>query len=188
MARPNDDLLQDISDWMYGVDVIANFPITQTFDINVDITNRWFDGETEVGSTPVSFNSDITGFSAKINKHFFPEGVIDPFVGIGVGYAKATLEASSSSTSLFSNDDNTFVDFVAGLEWKATDQFTIRPQITSGDSLDDFDVEDVLKDNLFLETQFIHWWNENWFSGFAIGSDFDDTEVGLGFFLGYGAW
>jgi len=64
----------------------------------------------------------------------------------------------------------------------------IRPQMTSGDSLDDFDVEDVFEENLVLETQFIWWWNERWFSGFAIASDFDDLEIGLGYFVGYGAW
>jgi len=188
MSRPNDDLLQEINDWAYGVNVITNFPITETLDINVDLSNGWFDGETMVGTTPVRFDSDITGFSAKVNKHFIPGGVVDPFAGIGIGYAKATIETSVGSTSLFGTDDNTFVDFVAGFEWKATDQFTIRPQISSGDSLDDFDIEEVIKDNLYLETQFIRWWNENWFTGFVIGSDFDDTEVGLGFFLGYGAW
>lgn len=188
MERPNDDLLQDISDWMYGTSVITNLPLTETIDINVDLTLGWFDGNTQIGSTPVSFDSDIISFSAQINKHFLPERAVDPFVGIGVGYARGTFEMSVGSSTLFSNENITVVDFVAGFEWKATDRLAIRPQITSINSLDDFDLDEVIKDNLFFETQFIWWCNENWFTGFAIGSDFDDTEIGLGFFLGYGAW
>ena len=188
MEHPNDDLLQDISDWMYGANVITNFPLTETWDVNLDFGLGWFGGTTEIASVPVSFDTDIISFEAKIIKHFFPEGAIDPFAGIGVGYAKGTFEMSVGPTTVFNNEDITFVDFVAGFEWKATDRLAIRPQITSIDFLDDFDVDEVIKDYLFFETQFIWWCNENWFTGFTIGSDFDDTEIGLGFFLGYGAW
>ena len=188
IQRPNDDLLQDISDWMYGANINTNFPLTETWDVNLNFGLGWFGGTTEIASVPVSFDMDITILSATIIKHFFPEGAIDPFAGIGVGYNKITAEASVDSVSVVDSDEDVKVKFVAGFEWKVTDRLAISPLISSGDSLTDFDIDEVIKDNLFFETQFIWWCNENWFTGLAIGSDFDDTEIGLGFFLGYGAW
>jgi len=188
MARPNDPLLQDIDDWVVGVGIIGNLPLTETFDINVALGTGWFDGSTIVGSVPIAFDSDVTSFSTTIIKHFLPEGRIDPFAGIGMGYTKINLEVSSGTVSTSSSDDDVGLDWVAGLEWRITDKWALRPMISGDDSLDGFDFGDILVENLFVETQVIYWWNERWFSGFTIGSDFDDTEVALEFLLGYGRW
>ncbi len=186
VERPNDSLLQDISDWAYDVTIIGNLPLTETIDINVDLSTGWFDGTTNVGAIPITFDLDVTSFSAIVVKHFLPEKRIDPFTGIGIGYSKTKLKASSGTVTTSSEDDDVSLEWVAGFEWKLTERWALRPQIRGVDSLDGFDFGNVLVDNLFVETQVIYWWNERWFSGFAIGSDFDDTEVALGFFLGFG--
>jgi len=162
--------------------------VTETFDLNVGLSRGWLDGTATVGSVPIAFDTDLLSVHARIIKHLFPESTADPFAGIGVRYQKANIEASSGTGITSSSDDDVSLDWVAGLEWKLADRWALRPQIRGVDSLDGFDFGNVLVDNQFVETQVIYWWNERWFSGFAIGSDFDDTEVALEFFLGFGQW
>ena len=188
LDRPNSELLQEISEWGYAVNVVSNYPLTETIDISAEIGNGWFGGTAVDGGIPIEFDTDITEFSVRLNKHLWPDELIDPFAGIGIGYVKGTLEASSGGITLIGTDEEAFVDFVAGFEWRFNDRFTLRPQIQSASSLEDFDVDEVLDDNLFFNTYVVSWWTEHWFSAVGVGSDFDDVDVQLSFLLGFGNW
>lgn len=188
MRSPNDDLLKQLNDWGYGVKVMGNLPLTDTLDLNAEIGSDWFDGGATVGTIPVEYDVDVTAFTVQLNKHLLPEGPIDPFAGIGIGYGKATVRASVNGASASGSNDDAYVRFIAGFEWKVNECFAIRPQIESSDTIEGFDVENVIDEHLFISTYFIYWCNENVFTAFGIGSDFDDTEVELRFLLGLGEW
>jgi len=177
-----------VDDWIYGTSLTTNLPLSETWDFQAQITLGWLESDALVGSTPVSFEFDATALHVGIFKHFRPEAKLDPFLGIGMRYVKATSVASSPSVTFFNNDDHTGVNFAAGVEWKLSDRLAIRPQIISGDTLEDFDLEEVLTDNIYFESPTIFWWNENWFSTLTIAFDFDDSELGLRFTLGFGEW
>lgn len=188
MSSPNNETLKTLNDWSYGVRLMGNLPLSETLDFHAEVGSDWFDGSTTVGTVPVEFDLDVTSFTLQLNKHLLPEGTIDPFAGIGIGYSKATARASIAAVSDSATEDQANVSFVAGFEWKPHERFSIRPQIESGDSLEDLNLDDLVDDHLFVTTYFTYWCNDNFFTSFGIGSDFDDTEVRLEFLIGLGEW
>lgn len=177
-----------VDDWVHGLLIASNLPLTETWDFNASLSLDWLEADSLVGSTPVDFEYDFTSIRAGVVKHFRPDARIDPFAGIGIRYIKYTLKASASPITLFQNDDEALVDFIAGFESKLSDRLAIRPQIIGGDTLENFDFADSVTSNLYFNAPLIYWWNDNWFSTITFATDFDDSEYGLRFTVGFGEW
>lgn len=175
-------------DLIHDIFVTTNLPLSETWDFQARLDFVWFADDTMIGSSPISYEFDATSIRAGLIKHFRPEEKIDPFAGIGIRYSKFTALSRWPTVNYFTNSDFTSIDFSVGFEWKLSERLAVRPQVTSGDTLEDFNIEEVLTDNIDLEMPIIFWWNENWFSTFAFATDFDDSDYGLRFSIGYGEW
>ncbi len=187
MSRPNDPFLRAIDDWESGITVEGNQPLAERVDLNLHLSSTWFGGPMDVGGgTMVDFDAEHTLFEAMLVGHANPYGILDPFAGIGVGYGEIEVAATLGPVSIVDSDGGAILSWVAGVEWELSDSFTVRPQITSGDTIDDFDLDEVAVENLYFTTQFIARFTERVYAGIAIGSDFDDTDVRLEYFLGCG--
>lgn len=193
MARPNDDFLREFASWSHGFTLTSNRPIAETWDLNAVLTTGWFEGDTAIGSSRFELDSDITDFQLRLNKYFRSETPVKPFAGIGVGYQKLSQQVSvdpnGGPAELFTGfDRNAYVSILAGFEWEVSDRFVVRPQIETADTFEDFNLSDVIEDNVVYGTQFIYWWNDCVFTSFGLASDFDDTDVQLEFVIGVGNW
>ncbi len=187
-VRPSSHELRAFSSWFHGVDVQANVPLSETLDWHTELATQFFDGDTSVSGIPVTVDAELVFVTTTLTKHFMPFGNIDPYVGLGLGYAESTIRFESSVLSLKSDDDAFGVGWRAGIEWRLTDSLAIQTEINGGDTFEDFDLNDAMIDNIDLKSRVIYWWNDLYFSGFTIGSDFDDTELTLGVFLGIGRY
>lgn len=187
MSSPDDPLLKEIYDWGYGIDLVGNLPINDTIDLRFDFDAAWADGEIDTTSGPVTSEFDIKSLNFTVVKHFFPNEQFDPFVAIGAGFQTADFEISSTTETVAFDETDSGVYWVSGFEWKIGEQVAIRPQMGTGSSFENFEASHFIED-LFFETEFICWLTEEVFTGFSVGSDFDDTEIELGFFIGVGQW
>ena len=183
--RFNDGIAKN---WIYDFSLTSNLPLSETWDFQANLDFVWFQDDFFLNSAPINFEFDATSISAGLRKHFRPQAKIDPFAGIGMRYANVTSLTAEPSITFIRHDHYTFVDFSAGFEWKVSDRLAYRPQVVSGDTFKDFDIEEVLTDNINFEMPMIFWWNENWFSTFTFATDFDDSDYGLRFTIGYGDW
>ncbi len=174
-------------DWTHGMTVATNFPLNETWDILSSLQFEWASGQLPAGPTTAPVNFDLGVFETSITKHFSPNRRFDPFARIGVGYAQATAEIELGG-ALVAQDtvDDTGLFWAAGFQLELTDHSSIVTQIGSGDSLEEFDLDELAYRNVHFESMFVRWWNDRWLSGFAIGSDFDDVDIGLRGFLGFG--
>jgi opacity protein-like surface antigen len=187
--RPNSEFLKSISSWSHGVDIRSNLPISDTIDLHASLSTQSFDGNfVAAGPTVVSMDSDLLELTLQATKHFRPDDTIDPYASIGVGYIDGRFDFTSGGITTSVVEDDFGIGWRAGFEWRLTESSAIQTEIRNGDTFEDVDFDDLLLEDLVFEARAIHWFNDRLFGGFTIGTDFDDTDVALGAFLGIGSF
>lgn len=188
IERPNNRFLRDASEWTYSLEFSGNIPIKEKWDINLQSNVDWFGGNQVINGMNYESDLDLTSLGLLLNYHSNPGGLIDPFTGIGLKYSTGNYTEKYDSMTYIQDPDSVYLESVFGLECKLLDNFILRPVVSSASPYRNFTFKNILEDNMFMQVQSFYWWNESWFSGFSVGSDFNDTQVGLGFYLGYGGW
>lgn len=187
--RPHSESLREISNWSHGLVLQLNQPISDTIDLHVRLWSDSFDGEYIGFRGLTEMESSFTTLDLLATKHFRPFSNIDPYVSIGVQYFDGYVDIQSATLHTRSAGDNTGIGWRAGIEWRLTEYSAIQTEIRSSrDSFDDLDFDNLVTENLYFETKAIHWFNDRLLGGFTIGTDFDDTDVALGAFLGVSSY
>ncbi len=174
-------------DWTHRYVSTSNHPFRESWDLGTSFGFEWASGQIPTMGGPLPLDFDGGRFDIFVTKHFRPQAQLDPFARLGVGYVRAEMEADLGGGVFLRDEiDDTGIFWSAGFEYRFSEGSAVQALIRSGGSLEEFDLEEVAYEDLYLESILAHWWNENWLSGFTIGSNFDGVEIALGGFLGFG--
>lgn len=187
LERPNDEILRAFSDWGYGALATANVPLSAVCDLNLEVDNRWFGGDSVQSGTPMNLDATGTLLSAMLIGHLDAQAVFDPFLGVGVGYQNVDMKLTSGGAGVATSEDGVLLNLRAGAEWRPATVVTFRSFVASRAPFEDFDAGELF-DGPWLETQAIFGHRDGWFGGVSLGSDFDAVDVQLGFFTGLAGW
>lgn len=146
-VTPGNDEVKDIDDSIISYGVGLRLPINANLDFVGSIGQSKLDGSVSeydpyLGFYEIDVEGTGTSLGALLQYQFMPGDQVNPFVGVGVLWSKAEIEASVAGYSESEDDDDTGFTVGAGIEFNIDEKISINTGINYQSEM--FDEDDII--------------------------------------------